>query len=127
MNKITASGSGRLLQCSGHPRLPWLRETSEAATEGTRLHAIMETMDQAVAMNDDVRAEPLCRLAWEYLEDEVLRTMGEIIWTRTERALILDTQTRTARTALSSTPSRAAFSAPSRTRKAPARRLHSAA
>ena len=99
MNRVTASGSGRLLQCSGHARLAWVRETSDAATEGTRLHAIMETMDQAVAMNDDVRAEPLCKLAWEYIEEEVLRTMGEIIWTRTERALILDTQTRTARTA----------------------------
>lgn len=97
MNKVTASASGRLLQCSGHVRLPWVQDTSNAAAEGTRLHAIMETMDQAVAMNDDVRAEPLCKAAWEQLEDKVLSTMGEITWTRTERALVLDTQARTAR------------------------------
>jgi hypothetical protein len=42
MNKITASGSGRLLQCSGHLRLPWVRETSAAAQEGTDLHELME-------------------------------------------------------------------------------------
>ena len=97
MNRVTASASGRLLQCSGHVRLPWLRETSDAANEGTRLHAVMETMSQHVMMNDAVRAEPLCKAAWEHIEEHILRTMGEIVWTQTERAFVLDTQTRKAR------------------------------
>lgn len=42
MNRVTASGTGRLLQCSGHLRLPWVRETSAAAQEGTDLHTLME-------------------------------------------------------------------------------------
>ena len=42
MNRVTASASERLLQCPGHARLPWVRTESEAAAEGTRLHAIME-------------------------------------------------------------------------------------
>ena len=97
MNKITASASGRLIQCSGHLRLPWLRETSDAANEGTRLHAVMETMHEYVAANAAVRAEPLCIAAWEALEAHALESIGEIVWTETERALVLDTQARTAR------------------------------
>jgi len=42
MNRITASSTARVLQCSGHARLPWLRESSAAAENGTRCHALME-------------------------------------------------------------------------------------
>ena len=79
MNKITASASGRLIQCSGHLRLPWLRETSDAANEGTRLHAVMETMHEHVMANDAVSAEPLCQRAWQTLEAHAFESIGEIV------------------------------------------------
>jgi hypothetical protein len=96
MNRVTASGSGRLLQCSGHARLAWVRETSNAATEGTRLHAIMETLD-GQTRSAQVDAEPLCDVAWGELEHKILSTTGEVAEVRTERAYVLDTETRTGR------------------------------
>lgn len=96
MNRVTASGSGRLLQCSGHARLAWVRETSDAATEGTRLHAIMETLD-GQTRSAQVDAEPLCHVAWGELEHKILSTTGEVAEVRTERAYVLDTETRTGR------------------------------
>lgn len=56
MNRVTASASERLLQCPGHARLPWVRTESAAATEGTRLHAIME--------RGEFDAEPQTHAAW---------------------------------------------------------------
>jgi hypothetical protein len=45
MNRVTASGSARVLQCSGHVRLPWVIESSPAADNGNRCHKLMETND----------------------------------------------------------------------------------
>lgn len=97
MNRVTASGSGRLLQCSGHARLAWVRETSEAATEGTRLHAIMETMRGQLEMTDAVIGERFTRLAWDVLEVDMARDVGQIAEVDTERAYVLDTEARTGR------------------------------
>jgi hypothetical protein len=60
MNRVTASGTGRLLQCSGHLRLPWVRETSAAAQEGTDLHELMELGRH--------HENPRTRAAWEAWE-----------------------------------------------------------
>jgi hypothetical protein len=97
MNRVTASGSGRILQCSGHVRLPWVRESSAAADEGTRLHAIMdgEGLD-ATAYRDRVEGEPQTIAAWEAWEAwaPAAATLGR---KHHERAGIVDTETRTAR------------------------------
>lgn len=97
MNRVTASASARLLQCPGHVRLPWLRETSAAASEGTRLHAIMETMRGKATPSDEMRAEPLALAAWNELEATILSGYGEVTQLEHEVACILDTETRAGR------------------------------
>jgi hypothetical protein len=97
LNRVTASGAGRLLQCSGHVRLPWLRENSAAASEGTRLHAIMETMRGDATASDEMRGEPLALAAWNELESTILSGYGEVTHLEHEAAFILDTETRTGR------------------------------
>jgi len=87
MNRVTASASERLLQCPGHARLPWVRTESEAATEGTRLHALMERAEWD--------AEPqtyAARMAWvdwlalnAYTPVEVLPEQPVAIDTATRR------------------------------------------
>lgn len=97
MNRITASGSGRLLQCAGHVRLPWVRENSAAASEGTRLHAIMETMEGKASPSEAMQAEPLALRAWQELEAHILASIGEVTHFEHEVAFILNTATRTSR------------------------------
>ena len=97
MNRVTASGSGRILQCSGHVRLPWVRESSAAADEGTRLHAIMdgEGLD-ADAYRERVEGEAQTLAAWEAWQAwaPFATTLGR---KHHERAGIVDTESRTAR------------------------------
>ena len=97
MNKVTASGSGRLLQCAGHVRLPWVRENSAAASEGTRLHAIMETMQGNPIESKAMKAEPLALAAWVELAHKLLSMGLEPVRVEHEVAYVLDTATRTAR------------------------------
>ena len=97
MNRVTASGSGRILQCSGHVRLPWVRESSAAADEGTRLHAIMDGDGlDADAYRERVEGEPQTLAAWQAWEAwaPFATTLGR---KHHERAGVLDTETRTAR------------------------------
>ena len=95
MNRVTASASARLLQCSGHVRLPWLRETSAAASEGTRLHAIMETMEGKPLESEAMKAEPLALRAWGELAAHLLHMGLEPVRVEHELACVLDTATRT--------------------------------
>ena len=92
MNRVTASGSGRLLQCSGHVRLPWLRETSAAAQEGTDLHALME--DERHDEHPRTAAAWAAFLAWVDAEGYTLHEAGREY---RERAYALDIETRRAR------------------------------
>ena len=96
MNRLTASASARMLQCSGHVRLPWLRETSAAASEGTRLHAIMETMEGKPIESEAMKAEPLALRAWGELAFKLLNMGLEPTRIEHEVAFVLDTATRTA-------------------------------
>lgn len=95
MNRLTASASARMLQCSGHVRLPWLRETSAAASEGTRLHAIMETMEGKPIESEAMKAEPLALRAWVELASTLLSMGLEPVRIEHELACVLDTATRT--------------------------------
>jgi hypothetical protein len=96
MNRVTASASARMLQCSGHVRLPWLRETSAAASEGTRLHAIMETMEGKPEVSEAMQNEPLALRAWGELASTLLGMGLEPTRIEHEVAFALDTATRTA-------------------------------
>lgn len=92
MNKVTASASGRLLQCSGHVRLPWVRETSAAAQEGTDLHALME--DERHDEHPRTLAAWQAFTAWVEAEGYTLHEAGRDY---RERAYALDVDTRQAR------------------------------
>ncbi len=89
MNRVTASGSGRLLQCSGHARLPWVRESSAAADNGTRCHALMESGDHA---SDPQTAA--AHAAWEAWQAENGYRLPAC---QREWAMALDMETRRAR------------------------------
>jgi hypothetical protein len=89
MNRVTASGSGRLLQCSGHLRLPWLRETSTAAQEGTDLHAVMETKRY--------QEHPRSLAAWDAWKAWQAETGFSAPVMRNELAMALNLEARTAR------------------------------
>ena len=90
MNRVTASGSGRLLQCSGHVRMPWLRETSAAAQEGTDLHAVMEA--------ERYQDHPRSLAAWDAWKAwQAQSGYGAAVY-RNELAMALNLETRTART-----------------------------
>lgn len=89
MNRVTASGSGRLLQCSGHLRLPWLRETSTAAQEGTDLHAVMEA--------ERYENHPRSLAAWDAWKAWKAETGWSAPVMRNELAMALDLEARTAR------------------------------
>lgn len=89
MNRVTASASERLLQCPGHARLPWVRTESEAAAEGTRLHAIMERADYD--------AEPQTHAAHQRWT-EWLRSSGyDVTSGHVEQPVAIDTETRRGR------------------------------
>lgn len=89
MNRVTASSAGRLLQCSGHARLPWLRESSAAADNGTRCHALMEHGDHA---NDPQTAAAHAAFeAWQAASGYRLTAYQR------EWAMALDMETRRAR------------------------------
>lgn len=92
MNRVTASGSGRLLQCSGHARLPWVRETSAAAQEGTDLHELME--NEQHDQHPRTAAAWSAFLAWVDAEGYTLHEAGREY---RERAYALDVETRRSR------------------------------
>ena len=89
MNRVTASASERLLQCPGHARLPWVRSESEAAAEGTRLHALME--------REEWDAEPqtyAARMRWvEWLTENGYTPSRVLV----EQPVAIDTGTRRGR------------------------------
>ena len=89
MNRVTASASARLLQCSGHLRLPWLRETSTAAQEGTDLHAVMET--------ERYQDHPRSLAAWDAWKAWQAETGWSAPVLRNELAMALNLESRTAR------------------------------
>ena len=89
MNRVTASASGRLLQCSGHARLAWVRSSSAAADNGTRCHALMEASNHE--QDPQTAAAHAAWTAW--LDANGFRTPA----VQKEWAMALDIETRRVR------------------------------
>ena len=90
MNRVTASASARLLQCSGHARLPWVRSSSAAAENGNRCHKLMETNDHE--QDPQTAAAHAAWTAW--LDANGFRAPGAC---QKEWAMALDMETRRVR------------------------------